>query len=130
MRINPVLIWKLEKFNYEKKPCLWITGRLYVIHTYEKKLIWTDFQGMTTLIGKLESFSGARINPVLIWKLEKFNEEKKPCLWITGRLYVIHTYEKKLIWTDFQGMTTLIGKWEPFSGDVYQSSPNLKIWKI
>ena len=32
--------------------------------------------------------------------------------------------------TDFQGMTMLIGKLEPFSGDVYQSSPNLKIWKI
>ena len=42
------------------------------------------------------------------------------------RLYVIHTYEQKLIWTDFQGMTTLIGKLEPFSGDAYQSSPNLK----
>ena len=30
---------------------------------------------------------------------------------------MIHTYEQKLIWTDFQGMTTLIGKLEPFSGD-------------
>ena len=40
---------------------------------------------------------------------------------------MIHTYEQKLIWTDFQGMTTLIGKLEPFSGDAYQSSPeNLK----
>ena len=38
-----------------------------MIHTYEQKLIWTDFQGMTTLIGKLEPFSGdMRINPVLI----------------------------------------------------------------
>ena len=71
-----------------------------------------------------------RINPVLIWKLEKFNEEKEPCLWTTGRLYVIHTYEQKLIWTDFQGMTMLIGKLEPFSGDAYQSSPNFKIKKI
>ena len=33
-----------------------VRGRLYVIHTYEQKLIWTDFQGMTTLIGKLEQF--------------------------------------------------------------------------
>ena len=71
-----------------------------------------------------------RINPVLISKLKKFNEENKPCLWITGRLYVIHTYEQKLIWTDFQGMATLIGKLELFSGDAYQSSPNLKIRKI
>ena len=39
---------------------------------------------------------------------------------------MIHTYEQKLIWTDFQGMTTLIGKLEPFSGDAYESSPNLK----
>ena len=85
---------------------------------------------MTTLIGKLERFQVMCINPVLIWKFEKFNYEKKPCLWITGRLYVIHTYEQKLIWTDFQGMTTLIGKLELFSGDVYQSSPNLKIRKI
>ena len=42
----------------------------------------------------------------------------------------IHTYEQKLIWTDFQGMATLIGKLELFSGDAYQSSPNLKIRKI
>ena len=42
---------------------------------------------------------------------------------------LIHTYEQKLIWTDFQWMTTLIGKLEQFSGDVYQSSPNLKIRK-
>ena len=27
-----------------------------MIHTYEQKLIWTDFQGMTMLIGKLEPF--------------------------------------------------------------------------
>ena len=40
---------------------------------------------------------------------------------------MIHTYEQKLIWTDFQLMTTLIGKLEPFLGDTYQSSPNLKI---
>ena len=40
---------------------------------------------------------------------------------------MIHTYEPKLIWTDFQGMTMLIGKLEPFSGDAYQSIPNLKI---
>ena len=49
-----------------------------MIHTYEQKLIWTDFQGMTTigkLIGKLEKnlikkknpvFQVTRINPVLI----------------------------------------------------------------
>ena len=43
---------------------------------------------------------------------------------------MIHTYEQKLIWTDFQGMTMLIGKLVPFSGDAYQSSPNLKIRKI
>ena len=42
---------------------------------------------------------------------------------------MIHTYEQKLIWTDFQGMTTLIGKLELFLGDAYQSSPNLKIRK-
>ena len=46
------------------------------------------------------------------------------------RLYVIHTYEQKLIWTDFQRMTTLIGKLEPFSGDAYQSSPNFKLEKL
>ena len=40
----------------------------------------------------------------------------------------IHTYEQKLIWTDFQGMTTY--KLELFLGDTYQSSPNLKIRKI
>ena len=43
---------------------------------------------------------------------------------------MIHTYEQKLIWTDFQDMTTLIGKLEQFSGDAYQSSPHLKIRKI
>ena len=63
-------------------------------------------------------------------KIRKIQLRKKPCLWITGRLYVIHTYEQKLIWTDFQRMTTLIGKLEPFSGDAYQSSPNFKIRKI
>ena len=48
--------------------------RLYVIHTYEKKLIWTDFQGMTTLIGKLEPvFQVMCINPVNLKISEKFN---------------------------------------------------------
>ena len=81
-----------------------------------------------------DDYVNRQVRAVFRWrvskKLEKFNEEKKPCLWITGRLHVIHTYEQKLIWTDFQGMTTLIGKLEPFSGDAYQSSPNLKIRKI
>ena len=40
---------------------------------------------------------------------------------------MIHTYEQKLIWTDFQGMSTLIGKLELFSGDTYESSIILKI---
>ena len=26
----------------EKKTCLWMTGRLYVMPTYEQKLIWTQ----------------------------------------------------------------------------------------
>ena len=43
---------------------------------------------------------------------------------------MIHTYQQKLIWTDFQLMTTLIGKLEPSSVDAYQSSSNLKIRKI
>ena len=46
-----------------------------------------------------------------------------------GRLYVIPTYQQKLIWTDMQGMTMLIDKLGPFSGDTYQSSPHLKISK-
>ena len=85
---------------------------------------------MTMLIGKLEPFSGDAYQSSPNLKILKIELRKKPCLWITGRLYVIHTYEQKLIWTDFQRMTTLIGKLEPFSGDVYQSSPNLKIRKI
>ena len=47
-----------------------------------------------------------------------------------GRLYVIPTYQQKLIWTNMQGMTMLIDKLEPFLGDTYQSSPHLKISKI
>ena len=49
---------------------------------------------------------------------------------MTGRLYVIPTYEQKSIWTDMQGMLTLIAKLELFSGDAYQSSPHLKTSKI
>ena len=39
---------------------------------------------------------------------------------------MIPTYEQKLIWTNMQGMTTLIHKLEPFLGDAYQSRPDLK----
>ena len=44
---------------------------------------------------------------------------------MTGRLYVIPTYEQKLICTNMQGMTMLIDKLEPFIGDAYQSKPDL-----
>ena len=49
---------------------------------------------------------------------------------MTGRLYVIPTYEQKLIVTDMQGMTTLTDKLESFLGDMYQSRPDLKMSKI
>ena len=77
---------------------------------------------MTMLIGKLEPFSGDEYQSSSYLKIWKIELRKKPCLWITGRLYVINTYEQKLIWTDFQGMTTLIGKLESFSGDVSQKN--------
>ena len=34
---NPDQILNFQIFNLEKKPCLWMTGWLYVIHTYEQK---------------------------------------------------------------------------------------------
>ena len=85
---------------------------------------------MTMLIGKLEPFSGDayQSSPNLkIWKIEL----RKKTLFMDYREVVCDTY----IWTEidldwFPRMTTLIGKLEPFSGYTYQSSPNLKIWKI
>ena len=49
---------------------------------------------------------------------------------MTGRLYVILTYEQKLIWTDIYGITMSIDMLEPFSGHTYQSRPDLKFSNI
>ena len=38
---------------------------------------------------------------------------------MTGRLYVMPTYQQKLIWTDMQGIPMLIDKLGLFSDDAY-----------
>ena len=109
---------------------MFMDHREVVCDTYIWTEIETDFQGMT-LIGKLEQFSHAyQSSPNLINLKNLIKKKQTLFMDQRGRLYVIHTYEQKLIWTDFQGMTTLICKLELFSGDAYQSSPNLKIRKI
>ena len=34
--------FEIFKYLIQKKTCLWMTGWLYVIPTYEQKLIWSD----------------------------------------------------------------------------------------
>ena len=49
---------------------------------------------------------------------------------MTGRLYVILTYQQKLIWTDIYGITMSIDMLEPFTGDAFQYRPDFKFSNI
>ena len=62
-----------------------MTGRLYVILTYQQKLIWTDIYGITMSIDMLQPFSGHTYQSRPLFEIFKYLiKEKKPCLWMTG----------------------------------------------
>ena len=51
------------------------------------------------IIDKLEPFLGDTYQSRPDFEILKYLiKEKKTCFWMTGRLYVMPTYEQKLIW--------------------------------
>ena len=137
-QVRAVFRWRVpiqtrfEIFKYLiKVKNLFMDDRMIICDTH----IWTEID--------LESYVRnyyvhRQVRAVFRWSIpikirfEIFNyliKEKKPCLWMTGWLYMIPTYEQKLIWSHMLGITMSIDKLEPFLGDVYQSRPDLKFLK-
>ena len=69
-------------------------------HICEQKLIWTYVRNYYVNRQVRAIFQVTGISIQTSFKIFKYLIKKKAtCLWMTERLYVITTYEQKLIWT-------------------------------
>ena len=83
-------------------------------------------------IDKVEPFSGDAYQSKPSFEIFKYlNKKKKPCLWMTGRLDVIPTYES-VIDLDSYVRNYYVNRQvrAMFLGDTYQSKPHLKFSNI